>query len=190
MYKIVSAMLLAGLSCNLLAYDTTKIKDDSDIADELREHTGKIEEMERRLKDLESRLDATLKRIDLILEENRRTKLRDIVNNNSPENVIKKAEEMAKNNEITDAIYLLELFTQLHTKGAKARYAGMMFYYIGNYYMQQGDYETAKKRYTEGYDKNPKGKKAKETLEKLAICHEKSGEKVEQGAILEKIKQL
>jgi TolA-binding protein len=190
MYKIVSAALFAGFACNLLAYDTTKIKDDSDIADELREHTGRIEEMERRLKDLESRLEAALKKIDHIFEENQKTKLRDIVSSNSPEDVIKKAEKMAQNSEVTDAVNLLEFFVQQNTTGAKARYAGMMLFYIGNYYMLQGDYETAKKRYAEGYGKNPKGKKAKETLEKLAICHEKLGEKHEQGTILEKIKQL
>ncbi|MDR3151788.1 MAG: hypothetical protein LBT67_02960, partial [Holosporaceae bacterium] len=100
-----------------------------------------------------------------------------------------KAEEIAKTS-ITDAIDLLELFVQQNTKGAKARYIGMMLYYVGNYYMQDGDYEAAKKKYTEGYAKSPKGKKAKETLEKLAICHEKLGEKREQGTILKKIKQL
>jgi TolA-binding protein len=171
------------------AYDTTSIKDDNDLAEELREHTGKLEDMEIRLKNLESRLEDSLKKIAVVYEESRKAKYKSIIANNSPENIIKEAEEMAENNNRSNAIELLELFVQQNSKGPKSIYVGMMLYHIGNYYVQQNDYENAKEKYTEGYRQNPRGKKAKETLEKLAECHEKLGEKKEQEIILRKLEQ-
>ena len=166
-------------------YLSAKISNDvSELAECLRENTGKIENMEIEIKELKNIISVLQKRLDEKDIEDSKKKLEEQISKKSPDEIIKLSENYIKEGKGKAARELLDAFIQ---KNPKNIYCGMMFFYKGESFFNEKNYESAAVEYRNGYQTNPNSAKAAKTLYQLALCFEKLSKTEEALKILKKI---
>ncbi|MDR2157885.1 MAG: tetratricopeptide repeat protein [Holosporaceae bacterium] len=155
-----------------------------ELSDSMRELTGRIEELEKIVGEMQKKISSLNDFINKSANEAAIQKEMEAITGKTPEEIIKSALDLIEENSIEEARKILNAFV---AKNPTNIYCGMMFFYIGNAYFVEKDYKNAAIEYMKGFKANPTGSKAAETLYKLAICFKQLNEKDKCKSTLNKI---
>lgn len=173
--------VLLGLSC-AEAEDLVKAKsNESEFEELIRNHNGKIEELEHRIKIIEQNLG--IYRSDSIITKNHE-QISSEIKGKSPTEILEIAKDFLKHDRYGEARSVLTVFIKNNPKNS---YCGTMHFYIGKSYFEEKDYQNAAKAYMESFEASPKGSKTPDALYELSECFMKLGKKDHQKTTLEKL---
>lgn len=154
------------------------------LEESLRGINGKVEELERTVSEMRKEInllrEAVAKKSDNEPEKDES----EIIDNRSPEDIIKTACGSIDDNNYEEARKLLNLFIK---KNSENIYCGMAMFHVGESYFKEKDYKNAAIEYMKSYKKNSKGNKSAEALYKLALCFKRLSKKEEFKATLDKL---
>lgn len=173
--------VLFGLSFVNAEQNAKSNNSDSDIEELVRNHNGKIEELEHRVKIIEQNLgishseSTATKSPEQIATE---------IKGKSPEAILEIAQNFLKHDKYEDARNVLNAFVK---DNPKSSYCGIMHFYIGKSYFEERNYQNAAKAYMESFEASPNGKKAPKALYKLSECFMKLGKENQRKITLEKL---
>ncbi|MDR3180158.1 MAG: tetratricopeptide repeat protein [Holosporaceae bacterium] len=194
MRKKIYALIILGFVLNVDGRNqksAPRIYDNSELEETVRFLNGKIEEIEQKICQIEAKIatlnqqNATLAEfVDKKLKEEKEKILWETMDKKTPEEIIKIAENMIENKKSEDAKNLLNVFLK---KNPQSIYKGIMLFYLGNCYVNNGNLQEAALKYMESYKTNPKGRKANEALYNLSVCFGKLNKKQQQKSTLEKM---
>jgi tol-pal system protein YbgF len=169
---------------SLLIFDASEAYDDNWVEEQIRVLTGKNDELERKVKELEKETKFLGESLGKKLEDEKSEKEVDSITGKTPEEIIKMACDAIDDNNIEEACRILRLFIK---KNPQDIHCGMMMFYLGEAYFKDKDYKNAVKEYKDSYTTNPDGTKAPEALYKLAICFKNLSKINEAKTILKKL---
>lgn len=156
-------------------------QNESDVDELVRSHSGKIEELEHRIKIIEQNLGISHSRYTTpkSLEEVKKE-----IKGKSPEEVIEMANDLIKLDRCNEARDILNTFVK---ENPKSLYIGRMYFYLGKSYFEEKDYQNAAKAYMESFEINPNGAKTPKALFRLSSCFFKLGKQDQRKMTLEKL---
>ena len=154
---------------------------DSDLEELVRNHNGKIEELEHRIKIIEQNLG--ISHSESIVTKSPEQVATEI-KGKSPEAVLEIAKNFLKHDRYEEARSVLSAFIKDNPKNS---YCGRMHFYVGKSYFKERNYQNAAKAYMESFEASPNGKKASKALYKLSECFMKLGKANQQKITLEKL---
>jgi TolA-binding protein len=155
-----------------------------ELGDSLREMTGRVEELEKIVSELQKKISSCEEATDKKVKEAEAQKEAEAIASKTPEEILKTASDLIEENNAEDARKMLNAFIG---KNPANVYCGMMLFYVGNTYFVEKDYKNAAIEYMKGFKANPSGSKSAETLYKLALCFKQLKEKDKYKSTLEKI---
>jgi TolA-binding protein len=161
-----------------------KNSDVAELSDSVRESVGRIEYLEKTVAELQKRVVFLEESLEKNQEKVIDQKDASVVENSTPEEILKNALDMIEENDAEGARNLLSAFVKRKPEDI---YCGMMMFYIGNTYFIEKDYKNAAIEYMKGFKTNPKGSKSAETLYKLALCFKQLNQKDKYKSTLKKI---
>ncbi len=173
-------LLLSLVACTPLF--AASQSSNSDIEELVREHNGKIEELEHRIKYIENKLGINSSEAVSLLNSSKVTA--DSIKNKTPESVIEMAKDYIREDQTENARAALDLYLKNNPKNI---YFGMMHYYIGKSYLLEKNYVDATKAFMYSFELNPNGKKAPNALYGLAISFLRLNKKEQMKTTLEKL---
>jgi TolA-binding protein len=177
MKKIFFISVLLGIMCDLNAQDGSL----EDLSESVRILTGKVEEMENKLKETQNKLDVL---VSAKAEEDAVRRDAEIIANKTPEEILKTAKDMIKDKKTNEA---RSMFNAFISKNPRDIFCGMMEYYVAKSFIKDGDKQNAAIWFMKSFKTNPKGAKVPKTLYKLALCFKELSETVKCKSTLEKI---
>lgn len=153
----------------------------SDFEELIRNHNGRIEELEHRIKMIEQNLGIShLEKVSSKTPEQVATE----VKGKSPEEIIEMANDLIKLDKGQDARDILNTFIENHPKSI---HCGKMHFYIGKSYFEEKDYQNAAKAYMKSFEINSRGVKTPKALFRLSDCFLKLGKQSQRKITLEKL---
>lgn len=175
--KKVALLLLLPIGC----FGATS---SSNLEEEIRELRGRIEELERRLKEFEEKNGALVERIASEEKQAKQRKYEDAISKKTPQQILKHVVDLIGDGAFEEARGELQAFIK---KDPDNIYCGWMMFEIGNTFFSEENYREAALWYMKAFKKNPKGCKAAETLYKLSLCFKSLKEKGKQKSIVDKM---
>ena len=154
------------------------------LEDQIRILTGKSEELERRVAEMERELQSLRDMLKYKADEETEKKSSTLISGKTAEDVLKMARDIIDDGNTRAGRDILLAFVKNNPKNI---YCGLMLFYVGESYFREKDYQNAVKEYKNGYTINPNGSKAAETLYKLAICFQKLAKAKEARKIIDKL---
>ena len=177
MKKIMCSLLLVIF----MGESNGKTDDVTELSDEIRGLTGRIEELEKIAADMKRKIEEQENKSN---QQEKAQKKAEVISGKTPEEVIRMALDLMEENNMEEAREILYAFT---TKNPTNMYYGMMLFYAGNSHFIEKDYKNAALAFMKGFKANSKGSKAAETLFKLALCFRQLGEEEKCKSTLKKI---
>jgi TolA-binding protein len=152
--------------------------------EQIRILTGKTDELERKIADLEKEIKFLSESLVKKQKEEDLEKDAELIAGKTPEEIVKIASDYIDDNNLVDARKILRLFIK---KNPSDVHVGMMMFFLGESYFKEKDYKAAIKEYKDSYTTNPDGSKSAEVLYKLAICFKNLSKPDEARTILDKL---
>lgn len=179
MKKVLFFSIVMGVS--FFANAETK-PENTDIEELVREHNGKIEEFEHRIKNIENRLNIDAS--DSVAFGKPTQVTEETIKGKTPEAVINLAKDYIRMDQNENARTALDLYIKNNPKDI---YFGMMHYFIGKTYFLDKKYIEASKSFMQSFEINPNSRKAPNSLYKLALCFLRLNKKDQMKITLEKL---
>ncbi len=170
-----------------LVSDYTVLNAVSDISlleESVRNLTGKIEELEKTVSEMQKDINLLKESFVKKIDEETAKRESEMIDGKNPEDIIKTACGLIDDNNYEEARKLLNLFIK---KNPENIYCGMFVFYIGESYFKEKDYKNAAIEYMKSYKKNSKGHKSAEALYKLSLCFKRLSKNEECKATLDKL---
>ncbi|MDR0753073.1 MAG: tetratricopeptide repeat protein [Holosporaceae bacterium] len=177
MKKIICFLLLMFF----IGETSGKNNDITELSDSVRELTGRVEQLEKIVVDLQKKAEELENKNS---QEEKTQKDMEEISQKTPEEILKMACDYLEENNMEKCRRVLNAFV---TKNPTNIYCGIMLFYIGNSHFIEKNYKNAALAYMKGFKANPSGSKAAETLYKLALCFKQLGEEEKCKSTLEKI---
>lgn len=148
-----------------------------EISDTVRELTGRIEALEKKISDNGSN-EAS------VASSESQEDFEKLVTGQNPEDLIRQIITHIDENDMNYARGLVDAFLKLNPDNI---FCGMMLFHKGESYFREKDYKNAAMAYMQSFKKNATGSKSAEALYKLALCFNFLDENEKCKATLEKI---
>jgi TolA-binding protein len=165
-------------------YNAGANSDISLLEEIVRTNTGKIEELEKMISELQKEIAFLKESLGKKIDEEASKGETEALNGKTPEEIIKMACDLIEENSMEEARKLLNSFIKNNPSNI---YCGMMMFHIGNSYFQDKDYKNAAIEYMKSYKTNSNGNKSAESLYKLALCFKRLSKIEEARTSLEKL---